>query len=48
MTHQAEVGGEALAYEAPALTVIGSAQELTQGPVPGAEPDAVLTLHNSP
>jgi hypothetical protein len=48
MTHEAEARGEASAYEAPALTVIGSAQELTQGPIPGAEPDAVFTLHNSP
>jgi hypothetical protein len=34
-------------YESPRVTVLGSAAELTMGPVAGATPDATLPLHTS-
>jgi hypothetical protein len=36
-----------VAYEAPALRVLGTARELTMGPVAGPNPDATLLLHTS-
>jgi hypothetical protein len=34
-------------YESPRVTVLGSAVELTMGPIAGAVPDATLPLHTS-
>ena len=34
-------------YEPPTLEVLGTARELTQGPTPGPNPDALL-FHTSP
>jgi hypothetical protein len=36
------------AYERPSLSVLGTAHELTQGPVTGPRPDSLFVLHKSP
>jgi hypothetical protein len=36
------------AYERPSLQVLGTAHELTQGPVTGPRPDSLFVLHKSP
>lgn len=47
MAKQTEEQRDAPSYEAPALTVIGSAEELTQGPNGGPSADGLWPHHSS-